>query len=128
VFDAQGFGDAGGGAGEGEEGFAVGIVEDFDISPGDIAAPAGAEDFEDGFFGGEAAGEVGSGEFVGEAVSLLGSGEAAVEKVVLVLGVEARNARDFNDIDAVSDDCHEGIVRPGAWWCKRGGQEVEWVS
>ena len=110
----DGGGLGGGGAGEAEEGFAGGVVEDFHVGPGDVAAPAGAEDFEDGFLGGEAAGEVDGGEFVGEAVGLFGGGEAAVEEMAAVVGVEARDAVHFDDIDAVSDDGHGGD-------CPRGG-------
>ena len=60
VGDAQDFCHAGANSpGEGScAGFAGGIVEDFHIGPGHLAAQAGAEDFHDGFLGGEAAGEV----------------------------------------------------------------------
>ena len=106
VPDAQGGGDAGALAGECELRFAVGIVEDFHIGPGDLAAPAGAQDLQDRLLGGEAAGEMFLRGFVGEAVCLLGGGEAAVEKMLRMVRVHAGDARDFNDVDAMSDDGH----------------------
>ena len=121
VFDVEVLGDAGAFFGELEEGFAVGVVEDFHIGPGDLSAPAGAEDFEDGFFGGEASCEVDvGGGLVAEAVELFGGGEAAVEEVVGVVEVEARDACDFDDIHTMSDDGHGEIVGRGRGGCKCG--------
>ena len=105
--DSEGIGDAGAFAGEPDAGLTAGAFGDFDIGPGDSAAPAGAEDFEDGFLGGEASGEVleiSAG--VGVAISLFGGGEDAVEKMPAVLLVEAANAGGFDEIDSVADDGH----------------------
>src|ERR1700683_3193952 len=51
--NAQVGGDAGAFAGEADGRLAAFVLEDFDVGPGDSAAPAGAENFEDGFLGGE---------------------------------------------------------------------------
>jgi hypothetical protein len=115
IFYAEGGGADGRGAFEAEFGFASGIIEDFHVGPGDVAAPTGAEDLEDGFLGGEAAREVHGSELVGEAVSLFGGGEATVEKMPAVIGVETRDAGDFDDIDAMGDDGHGEIVRADGW-------------
>jgi len=105
---------------EGEVGFAGGVVEDFHVGPGDLAAPAGAEGFEDGFFGGEAAGEVDFGGGVGEAIGLFGGGEAAVEEVGAMVGEHLGDARDVDEVDAVGRN-HGGRVYGRGDWGKGGG-------
>ena len=117
--DAQLPGEPGAFAAEAQDGLARGVVEDFHVGPGDFAAPAGAEDFEDGLFGGEAAGEMDGEIAMGEAIGLLGGGEAAVQEMPAVVGVHLGDAGDFRDIHAVSDDGHGGIVGYG-WWRGKG--------
>lgn len=117
--DAHFGGEAGGFAGEFEDGAAEGVVENFHIGPGHGAAEAGAEDFDDGFLGGEASGEVLHGVAVFEAVFLLGGGEAAIEEMGAVVGVHPCDAVDFRQIDTVSDDTHGGQVNMARRGCKQ---------
>jgi len=108
--DLLGGGEAGALTGKGEAGLPGAVAEDFHVGPGDLPAPAGAQGFEDGFFGGESAGEMLCGRLVGEAVGLLGGGEAAVEEVAGVVGEHLFDAGNLNQIDAMADDGHGGIV------------------
>ena len=114
--DVEVFGDAEAFSGESDFGLAGGFREDFDVGPGDAAAPAGAEDFEDGFFCGEASGEVFDVAFwVFGAVVLFEGSEAAVEEALGVVFQEFGDAGGLNDVDAVADD-HGGHCRGVRGW------------
>jgi len=107
MFDAELGGDFGGFTGELDAGASGRVAGDIDVGPRDAAAPAGAEDFQDGFFGGEAAGEVLEIALgILGTILLFGRGEDAVEEVLAVLGVEVADAVDFDEVDAVADDRH----------------------
>jgi len=115
-------GDAEALAGEVDFGLAGGFVEDFDVGPGDFAGPAGAEDFEDGFFSGEAAGEVFDVAFwVFGAVGLFEGSEAAVEEALAMVAEELGDAGGFDDVDAVADD-HEWKGKVWRGDLTRGGR------
>jgi hypothetical protein len=105
--NAEAGGDAVAFAGERNFGLAAGFGEDFDVGPGDAAAPASAEDFEHRFFGGESAGEVFDVALgVSRGVLLLFFGIDAVEESLRVLVDELGDAVGFDDVDAMSNDGH----------------------
>src|SRR5262249_22044293 len=98
------------------------VVGDLDISPGDPAAPAGAEDLEDGLLRGEAAGDVGQRIPHAANVSPLGLGQHAVEKPVGVALQDVAEAAVLNQIDSLRDDVHvaEGSGGEGAIQAESG--------
>ena len=94
-------------AGESNPRLAAGFGEDFDVGPGDAAAPAGAEDFQDGFLGREASRETFDLPFgIAGAILLFERREATIEKTLTVLLDHLANPGRLNNIDTVSDDWH----------------------
>src|SRR5439155_17190470 len=111
--DAEGVGDAGALAGETDARLAAGFFEHFDVGPGDPAAPAGAEDFEHRFFGGETSGEmleIALGVFL--AIVLFRRGVDAVEEALPVLVHQPLDANSFDNVDAVAENGHASRIRP----------------
>ena len=65
-------------------GFAGGVVDGFDVGPGDAGGPAGADHFHDGLLDGEPGGEPFGGAAMAITVLLFGGGEDAVEEALAV--------------------------------------------
>ena len=107
--DSALLGDFGAFAGEFDAGLAGDVADDFDVGPGDAAAPTGSEDFEDGFLGGESAGEMFEISLgVAGAIFLFGGGKDAVEEALAVLLAEPTDAVGFDDVNAVAENGHLG--------------------
>ncbi len=110
-FDPQLLGDDGALAGEADAGLAAGVFGDFDIRPGDPAAPTGAEDFQHRLLGGESPGQVLEISLgVRQTILLLAGRENAIEKPIGVIFAQPADARRFDDIDAMTDDGH--VIAP----------------
>ena len=80
------------------------LADDFDIDPADAAAPAGAESFHCGLFGGETAGEPLIFVFEALAVFAFGGRVEAAEKCFAVPLDGGFHAADFGDVDSEADD------------------------
>lgn len=106
--DAETIGDFAAVAGKGHVRLACGVVGDFDVGPSDLTAPAGAEDFEHGLLGGEAAGNSLDGVGVLFAVGPFGGREDAGQKSVGVFAPDFLDAVAFDEVESVGDDGHEG--------------------
>ncbi len=110
--DAEVVGDFEGATTEMELGPLTGTAADFEFSPADAAADAGAEGLGAGFLGGEAGGE-GFGEVsLGHTVGDFTRGEDALEKGVSEALEAALDAFDLDEIAAESDD-HWEAPEPG---------------
>ncbi len=83
------------------------VAEDFDVMPGDVFAEAGAERFYDGFFGCEAASEVGDRVLKFIAVILLSLGEEAIEEM---LSMPFDALTDTVDFDNVISEAFDGAI------------------
>jgi purine-nucleoside/S-methyl-5'-thioadenosine phosphorylase / adenosine deaminase len=104
VFDAEGVGDFAGFAVEFYGGPAAFLADDLDVDPADAAAPAGAESFHGGFFGGEASGVALVFIFEAFAVFAFGGRVEAAEKCFAVALDGALYAADFGDVHSEADD------------------------
>jgi hypothetical protein len=81
VGNSQTIGDLQTFAAEGNFWLAAFFFQNFDVGPGDSAAPPGAENFHDGFLGGESAGQVLEISFgISGTIGLLASGEQRSRK------------------------------------------------
>jgi YfiH family protein len=109
VFYAEAFADFAGFAVKFHGGAAAALADDFDIDPADAAAPAGAERFHRGFFGGEAAGVALVFIFEALAVFAFGGGVKAAEDGFAVALDGGFYAADFGDVDSEADD--QGFLR-----------------
>ena len=87
------------------------IWEDLDVVPKDVFAKAAAKSFDDGLFGGKAAGVAGVGVFMLLAVGLLFFCEEAVEKSFSGGFFYALN---FDEVVAESFDGHTSTLFPFA--------------
>jgi YfiH family protein len=112
VFHAHPFGDVTGLAVEFYGGAAAFLADDFDVDPADAAAPAGAERFHRGFFGGEAAGVALVFIFKALAVFPFGGCEEAAKNGLAVALDSGLYAADFGDVDSEADD--QGFLRKRA--------------
>jgi len=93
--------------GEMNRGLARGLGADFDVGPGDAAAPAGAEHFQDGLLGGESAGQMLDVTLgIAGGIGLFSGCVDAVQKMFSVLIDHAPNARGFDNINSVTDNWH----------------------
>jgi hypothetical protein len=99
-------------ASENEDGTAAWGSTDFELSPGNAVLNAGAEGFGSGFLGGKASGKALSEAGSGSAIGYFLMREHAFEEAVAIAFDGARDTRNFNQVDARSDQ-HDATVAQG---------------
>ena len=105
--DPQRLRDAGALPGEMHDRLPAGFIADFNVGPGDPAAPTGAKHFQHRLFGGEPAGQMFEPPFeAAVGIGLFDRCENAIHEPLPMLLEQMPNAGDFNDVDAVTDEGH----------------------
>jgi len=100
LLDSQLFGDVARSRVESDRRGAARLVADFDVAPADAPFPAGAEDFEDGFFGCPATGVVLGGGFFGGTIANFVFGVDAADEQLAVTLDHLRDPQAFDDVGA----------------------------
>lgn len=91
---------------ERHDGPTQGVEKDLHVRPGDVPAPARADDLEDGLFGGKATGDERDRVIELSRPLLLGLGQDAVEETLTMTLQHLGNPGALDEVDSVADDGH----------------------
>ncbi len=87
-----------------------GVIEDFNVSPRDLASPSRAEHLENGLFRGEPTGDARDGVLVLFAVGPFGGRQHTGQKPIWMLAPDFFNSLAFDQVNSVSNESHAGIL------------------
>lgn len=92
-----------------DDGFAEIIPADFEVGPLQVASPAGAERFKDGFLGCPSAGKVLRCPCLAVTVIYFMLREDALQEMIAMPGNNFADAGTFNDVSTQAEDVH-GVI------------------
>jgi hypothetical protein len=129
TIDADSVGDFGAFSAEHNSGLTAGVAGDFDVGPGDSAAPTCPQHLQHRLLGGESSGQmlVISLGIIG-AISLLGRRVNTIQKSLAVFVAQLPNALRFDNIDPVTKDGHGQKVSENGRNLPVGRSDSGWDS